>query len=167
MGQANLLALFPALWGLALAPRRPVLGGILVGTAAMFKLSPALFLIYFALRGNWRAVFAAVGTAIGLSVATLPLVGLDAQLRFYTEVLPGFPKGDYHGLSVPITLPANHSIPDLFNQLWPGPSRYRLSEAAQAGSAVVTVAMLALWAFRFRGPAPRDPDPLAIGALTV
>jgi hypothetical protein len=167
MGQANLLALLPALLGLAAAPRRPVLGGVLVGLAAMMKMSPALFLLYWALRGQWRAIGAAVATAILSSVATLPLVGLDAQLRFYTEVLPGFPKGDYHGLTVPITLPANHSIPDLFNQLWPGPTKFRLSAAAQTAGSVVTLALLGLWAWRFRGPSPSEPDPRAVGALTV
>jgi hypothetical protein len=167
MGQANLLALVPALLGLAMAPRRPILGGVLVGVAGMLKMSPALFLLYWALKGKWRPVVAAVVTAIALSVATLPLVGLDAQLRFYTEILPGFSSGDYHGLTVPITLPANHSIPDLFNQLWPGPTKFRLSDAAQTGTLVATLAALALWAFRFRGPATEDPDPAAIGALSV
>ncbi len=167
MGQANLLALFPALLGLALAPRRPVLGGVLVGAAAMIKMSPALFLLYWALQGRWRPIFAAMATAVALSVAALPLVGLADQLRFYTEILPGFPKGDYHGLSVPITLPANHSIPDVFNQLWPGPSKYRLSDTARLAGTVTTGLLLAIWAWRFRGPPVQDPDPRAIGALTV
>lgn len=167
MGQANLLALVPALAGLAAAPRRPVLGGVLVGLAAMFKMSPALFLLYWAVQGRWRPVAAAIATAVLLSVATLPLVGFDAQLRFYADILPGFSSGDYHGLTVPITLPANHSIPDLFNQLWPGPSRFRLSAAAQLGGTLTAGALLALWAFRFRGPARAEPDPAAIGALSV
>ncbi|MDP2316803.1 MAG: glycosyltransferase family 87 protein [Pseudomonadota bacterium] len=167
MGQANLLALAPALAGLALARRRPVAGGVLVGLAAMLKMSPALFLLYWAVQGRWRPVAAAIATAVLLSVATLPLVGFADQLRFYTDILPGFSSGDYHGLTVPITLPANHSIPDLFNQLWPGPTRFRLSEAAQTGSAVVGLALLGLWALRFRGPPAHDPDPAAIGALSV
>jgi hypothetical protein len=167
MGQANLLALVPALAGLAAAPRRPVLGGVLVGLAGMIKMSPALFLLYWAIQGRWKPVAAAMATAVLLSVATLPLVGLDAQLRFYTDILPGFSSGDYHGLTVPITLPANHSIPDLFNQLWAGPSRFRLSDAAQLGSSLTAVALLGLWAFRFRGPSPAHPDPAAIGALSV
>lgn len=167
MGQANLLALFPALLGLAVAPKRPTLGGVLVGAAGMLKMSPALFLLYWALKGRWRPVFATMATAVVLSVATLPLVDLAAQLRFYTEVLPGFPKGDYHGLTVAINLPANHSIPDIFNQLWPGPSKFRLSPEARTAGSVVTVLLLGLWAWRFRGPSVADPDPKAIGALTV
>lgn len=167
MGQANLLALVPALAGLAAAPRRPVLGGLLVGFAAMLKMSPALFLLYWMLRGNRRAVAAAVGTAIALSVATLPLVDWEAQLRFYRDILPGFSSGDYHGLTVPITLPANHSIPDLWNQVWPGPTAFRLSDAARTASALTAGLLLVLWAWRFRGPPAGDPDPAAIGALSV
>lgn len=167
MGQANLLALAPALAGLALARRWPIAGGVLVGAAAMFKMSPALFLLYFAIQGRWRAVGAAVATAIWLTLATLPFVGVAPTWRFFTEILPGFSSGDYHGLTVPISLPANHSIPDLFNTLWPGHSRFRLSGAAQAGAGLVAVVLLGLWAFRFRGPATQEPDPLALGALMV
>ena len=167
MGQANLLALFPMMLGLALAKDRPIAGGALVGLAGMIKMSPALFLIYWVIQGRWCPAIVAALTAVALSLVTLPLVDLDAQLRFFTEVLPGFPKGDYHGLSVPITLPANHSIPDILNAVWPGPSRHRLSGTAQTVGTVLTLGMLALWAFRFRGPAARDPDPAAVAALTV
>jgi hypothetical protein len=42
------------------------------------------------------------------------------QWRFYTEVLPGFGTGDYNGLTVPIGLFGNHSVPNLLNQILPG-----------------------------------------------
>ncbi|MFZ5476181.1 MAG: glycosyltransferase family 87 protein [Myxococcota bacterium] len=164
MGQANLLALFPALLGLALAPRRPLAGGALVGLAAMLKMSPALFLAYWALRREWKPVAAAVGAAVVLSLATLPLVGFEAQRRFYLDILPGFSWGDYHGLTVPIGLPANHSIPDLFDRLWPGPNDHHLSDRAHAASLAVAIAALAVWAWRFRSP---GDEPAAIAALTV
>ena len=38
-------------------------------------------------------------------------------------MLPTFATGHYHGLTVRISLPANHSIPDLLNQVWPGPDK--------------------------------------------
>lgn len=164
MGQANLLALVPALAGLALATRRPLGGGVLVGIAAMMKMSPALFLLYWAIRREWRPIAAAVATAVGLSLLTLPLVGPDAQIRFYTEILPGFPSGDYHGLTVPISLPANHSIPDVFDRLWSAPSKFRLADAARHASLAATAGMLALWAWVFRR---RGSEAAAIGALTV
>lgn len=163
MGQANLLALAPALAGLAIAEKRPVAGGLLVGVAAMLKMSPALFLGWWLIRGNWRAVGAAIATAVALSLAALSMVGPAATLRFYTEVLPGFSKGDYHGLKVPISLEANHSIPDLYNRLFPDPGPF-LSIAAQRASMVTILLLLALWAWRAR-TATRPAA--ALGALTV
>ena len=164
MGQANLIALFPALAGLALARRHPWLGGVLVGAAAMFKMSPALFLLYWALRREWRPVLAAIITAVGLSVLTLPLVHLAYQIEFYRDVLPGFGKGDYHGLTVPISLPANHSVPDLYARLWPGPTPTSMSATALLASRLSTLALLGAWAWRFRRP---GDEPAAIGALTL
>jgi alpha-1,2-mannosyltransferase len=170
MGQANLMALLPALAGLALAPRRPVAGGVLVGVAGMFKMSPALFLGYWILRGNWRAAASAAVTAVALSVAALPLVPLPVQLGFYTEVLPGFFAGDYHGLTVPVVMNANHSIPELFARLWPAPSPTALSADARHAGTAVNLALLGLWAWCFRR-APSRPgvasDGPAIAALTI
>lgn len=163
MGQANLVALLPALGGLALAKRRPVLGGVLVGTAAMLKMSPALFLLYWALKREWRPVLAAMATAVALTVLSLPLVPFDAQWRFYTEVLPGFPRGDYHGLSVDIGLPANHSVPDLFDRAFPAKDRF-LSSTAHALSTASTLALLGLWAWVCRRA---KNEAAALGALTV
>ena len=168
MGQANLLALLPTLAGLALARQRPVAGGILVGIAGMLKMSPALFLLHFALRRNWRAVFAGMGTAVALSVLALPLVGWDIQLHFYRDVLPGFSTGDYNGLSVPITLPANHSLPDLLNRAFPSGGD-QLSGTARLLSQVALIVGLAGWAFWFRPRAAEPPEreALAIGALSL
>jgi alpha-1,2-mannosyltransferase len=163
MGQANLLALAPALAGLALARRQPVAGGALVGVAAMFKMSPALFLLAWALARNFRAVGAAVATALLLSVVSLWLVPLPVQITFYRDILPGFSTGDYHGLTVPISLEANHSLPDLFDRLLPDPGDL-LGVAAQRASTATLLGLLALWAWRVR----RRPDsPASLGALAV
>jgi alpha-1,2-mannosyltransferase len=163
MGQANLLALAPALAGLVLARTRPVVGGILVGTAAMFKMSPALFLLAWLLARNHRAVLAAMGTAVGLSLLTLGLVPLGVQTQFYFEILPGFSTGDYHGLTVPISLQANHSIPDLFDRLLPSAGDL-LGDSARHASAATLAVLLALWAWRVRA---RPDSPASLGALTV
>lgn len=171
MGQANLIVLFPSLLGLAVAGRRPVLGGVLVGAAAMFKMSPALFLLYWVLRGNIRAVLAAGATAVGLTVLSLPLVDWDTQVRFYTEVLPGFARGDYHDLTVALALPANHSVPDLFNRAWPGDTPTSMSAAAITWSRAANLALLGAWGVVFWRRCPREaggrPDAYALGALTL
>jgi hypothetical protein len=166
MGQANLLTLVPLLAGLALVPRRAWLGGALVGLAAMLKMSPALMLAYLVVKRRFTAVLAALVTAVGLSLATLPLVGFAAQRRFYFEVLPSFSSGEYHGLSMPIGMTSNHSVPHFFNTLWRGPDPHHLSPAAAHATNAVSVLLFALWAARARR-GTRDPDPSAIGALMV
>ena len=179
MGQANLLALLPALIGLGVARatrdadvaggglgidrRRDILGGALVGFSAMLKMSPALFLLYWALRRNWTAIGMAVVTAVALSVAALPFVTLSQQIVFYCHILPGFASGDYHGLTVPISLPANHSIPDLWNRLFPSGGDL-LSERARVGSLACTLTLIGVWAWVCR---KRGNEPAVLGALTV
>jgi hypothetical protein len=166
MGQANLLVLVPLLAGLALAPRKPWLGGALLGVAVMLKMSPALMLAYLVLKRRGSALVAAAASALALSVATLPLVGFASQRRFYLEVLPSFSSGEYHGLSLPIGMTSNHSIPGFWNGLWRGPDGHHLSPAASHLTTLTAVLLLALWAYRFRRSL-RDPDANAIGALLV
>jgi hypothetical protein len=163
MGQANLFALMPALAGLALAGRRPIIGGGLVGLAAIFKMSPALLLLPWILQKRWKPLIAAITAAGVLTIVSLPLVAWPHQLRFYSEVLPGFAAGSYHGLDVPLTLNANHSIPDLFNRMWPGRSAAELSQPAQYASRVTALLLLGAWALWFRRPSETP----AIAALTV
>jgi hypothetical protein len=164
MGQANLPVLFIAILGLW--KKR----GWLIGMAAMFKMSPALYLFGWAARKWWRRCIGAVVSAVALSVLALTLVDLKAQIRFYTEVLPTFSTGDDHGLVVPIAMGryrGNHSIPELLNQTWPGPDGHTLSTAASMGSKGIVFLLLAglCWIAR------RERDALGEaclgGALTV
>ena len=150
MGQANLLVLLLAVVGLW-----RLRGGVL-SIAAMAKMSPALYLVWWAIQRRWKPVLMAILGAILLSVAVLPLVDLRVQMKFYTEILPGFSSGQYHGLTVPITLPANHSIPDLYNQLWPGETNHILSPIAQRAASLTTLGLLGALAVLSR----RSRDPL-------
>ena len=136
MGQANQLVLLPALVGLWLGR------GSWVAGAAMAKMSPVLFLAGWAPRRLWRPVLGAVLTAVLLSVIALSIVPFDTQMRFYLDIMPGFSSGEYHGLRVPITLPANHSIPDLFHQLWPGPDNHHLHPRSAMASKIVSLSLL-------------------------
>lgn len=161
MGQANLLVLLVALIGLWRG------NGVALATAAMAKMSPAIYLANWAARRQWQPIVLAVATAIALTLASLPLVGTAAQVRFYTEVLPRFAGGPYHDLTVPITLTANHSIPDLYDQLWPGPDGFTLSAKARLASALTNLGLLSglMWLAR----KPRDVlgDAGVLGAFTV
>lgn len=153
MGQANLPVLAAMLWGLYLVERRhPVSGGALMGLASMMKMSPALMVAWWMYRRNWTAVLSASAAAALLSLAALPLVGWDAQLRFYRDVLPGFARGDYNGLFISILHPGNHSLPNLWAQLFD--AERRLTGLAQILAAATTLGLLGLLAWKLRRQAP-------------
>lgn len=155
LGQANFAVLALVAWALEQQDRRPWLAGILMGTACMFKMSPALLVMWWLLRREWVAVGAACGWAVVLSVLALPLVGFSDQVRFYTEVLPQFASGDYNGLTIKIGMFANHSLPNLLDQLWPGSDNALSSTARVAGSVFSFGLLLALAGAFFRPPADR------------
>jgi len=121
MGQANLPVLALVCWAFWHEQRgRLRLAGALMGLAAMMKMSPGLLVLWwFTRRRTWPAAVSACVTAVLLSLATLPLLGFTKQLRFYTEILPGFASGDYNGLRVSVALPGNHSIANLWAQVYP------------------------------------------------
>ena len=170
MGQMNWPVVLIVLLGLREVERgRDGLGGALVGLACMMKMSPALFVAWWLLHRRWRPAAAAVATAVVLSVAALAVVPFGIQLRFFTEVLPAFSSGRYNGLGVGINLFGNHSIPNLFDGMYPaGPAHLVLSDTARAlsqGTALLVVGLLG-WALRSR---PSDELTLAgqVGAITA
>jgi len=121
MGQMNLLVLLIALGGLWAEERdRHALGGLLVGLAAMLKMSPALFVGWWLLRRRWRAAAWACGTAVVLDLLALPLAGPAVQADFYLRVLPSFGSGDYNNLRVWIAVFENYSLPAYYARLFPG-----------------------------------------------
>ncbi|HCH65673.1 MAG: hypothetical protein CL927_19965 [Deltaproteobacteria bacterium] len=163
MGQANQLVLWPAVVGLA--SHR----GLWVALAAMWKMSPALYLAGWVVRRQWRPTLEAVIGAMLLSALALVWVPLDVQKSFYFDIMPGFSSGEYHGLRVPINLPANHSIPDLFHQLWPGPDHHHLDPRAARAAKAVSLLLLGVVAFLGRkvGVSDRVGQANLAGALTV
>ena len=148
MGQVNLCVLFLLL----LAYQRS--NGLLISLPAMIKMSPALVVFQWLGAVRWKAVLMSGIGAIGLSLVTLFAVDFSEQLRFYTEIFPKFSTGPYHGLTVPVSLPANHSIADIWNQIWPGPLRvsgqggfigktgiYELSQTGRLANSISTACL--------------------------
>ena len=116
MGQANLPVLAAVVWALKLADGRPRLAGFWMGLACMMKMSPGLLVAWWLVQRRWLPALWSCVWALVLSLAALPLADLDTQARFFLEILPGFGNGDYNGLQVPILLPGNHSLPNLYAQ---------------------------------------------------
>ena len=87
-GQNGALTTALLIGGLALAPRRPLLAGVLFG---LLTIKPHLgILVPFCLlaSGNWRAIFAAIGTAMAVVLATGLIFGFDVWRLFLTETRP-------------------------------------------------------------------------------
>ncbi|KAB1908491.1 glycosyltransferase 87 family protein [Micromonospora sp. AMSO31t] len=60
--------------------------GVGIGLATAVKLTPALFLAYLVITRQWRAALTAVGTTIGVTIATFGLVGAESR-TYFTDVL--------------------------------------------------------------------------------
>jgi hypothetical protein len=87
-GQNGALTTALLIGGLAAAPRRPVLAGILFG---LLTIKPHLgILVPFCLLagGNWRAIAAAAGSAALVMLATGLFFGFDVWSLFYTQTRP-------------------------------------------------------------------------------
>jgi alpha-1,2-mannosyltransferase len=141
LGQANFPVLLLVALGLWQEQKRPVLAGLAIGLACMMKMSPAVIVLWWMVRGQYRPVLAALGAAVGSSVLTLPLMSWWRQLVFYREVLPGFGSGDYNGLVIKIEMFGNHSLPNLWHQYFPG-SSHQLSPTARLLSAASAVGVV-------------------------
>ena len=171
MGQANLPVMLLALAGLWLADEdAPWWGGALMGVACMFKMSPALLVAWWLLRWRWREVAAACGMAVLLSVLSLAMLAPELQFDFYARVLPAFADGRYNGLTVPIGLFGNHSIPNLIHQAVGGPA-LRLAPLSSSLSSLVSGTMVLglTTAFWWNPPDPlsRHAQVAAVGGLML
>lgn len=165
MGQVNLLVLFLMLF----AVQRK--SGGLISIAAMIKMSPAFIVFQWLCAGRLKAVvFSGVGVIL-LSLLALFVVDISEQYRFYSKILPTFSAGPYYELSIPITLPANHSIADIWNQLWPGPTNFELSSQAQLANSISIFTLLGGLCFlSFRTRKMKEDIPLTgamIALMTV
>lgn len=138
MGQVNIIVLLIMVWGLYKKQ-----GGIL-GAAAMIKMSPALLLVPHIIWKKWRFVGYAIAFAIISSLLTLPIMNIFDQISFYTIVLPQFSSGQYSGLTVPIHITSNHSIPELCGQLFPSKNTKELSDTARICAPLINLGIMSI-----------------------
>lgn len=152
MGQMNLPVVLLVLVGLEREERGAHLAaGAALGLACMMKMSPALLVAWWLLRGAWRPAAVSVGVAVVLTALSWPLAGLDVQLAFYTDVLPGFSSGRYNGLGVGIDLFGNHGLPNVYDALFPaGEGHLVLSDTARRLSQLTALGLVGGtgWALR-------------------
>lgn len=158
LGQANFPVLALVVIGLWLEGRRQALAGALVGVACMMKMSPALLVLWWLLRGRYLQAAAAVGAGVALSLLALPLVGVAHQWEFYTDVLPRFGSGNYNDLTIKIEMFGNHSVPNLLHQAFPS-GENRLSVAARLLSTAFSLGLVSVLAWLFHR---QTDDPIRI-----
>jgi hypothetical protein len=169
-GQLNavLLLLLVGCWA-ADRSGRPWLAGALLGTAAAVKLFPALLLLYYAWRREWRVVAAAAAVGAALTALTAAVFGIDCFRAYRTEVMPEVGRFCYAWLNSSFTGwwnklfdagPTGFWVP-----LWPAPA------VASAGAWVCSAAAVGVL-LALSGPGRgRDADDLsfalALSTLTL
>lgn len=88
-GQWNALLLLMLTLGWVADRRdRCLRAGFWVAFSATLKLFPLFFLLYFAIRGRWRAVLACSLWGIVVSLVTAVVIGSDAYRDYFSHVLP-------------------------------------------------------------------------------
>jgi hypothetical protein len=60
--------------------------GVGIGLATSVKLTPALFVFYLLITRQWRAAMTAVGTTVGVTMATFAIAGREST-TYFTSVL--------------------------------------------------------------------------------
>jgi hypothetical protein len=134
-GNLNLLLmlLFAAAWALERS-EKPGWAGLVIGLATAIKLFPGFLLVYYAARGRWRVVIAGTLTVIGLTLLTLPVVGLDTYVSYYRDAMPKVTI--FRGWWI------NASLPGLFNKLLDGSSGHTLPLVANPALAMAMTAAI-------------------------
>ncbi|MEV6237026.1 glycosyltransferase 87 family protein [Lentzea sp. NPDC051838] len=113
-GQVNLVLMaFVVVDCLAVTDRR--WRGMLVGLAAALKLTPLIFVLYFVVRRDWRAVFTSVATFFGVAGAGFVLAPHDSFEFWFNGLLDGSRVGG-------IAYMTNQSLRGVLHRLNPGQS---------------------------------------------
>jgi Glycosyltransferase family 87 len=94
-----LVLLITSAWALERSDR-PVMAGMLLGTAAAVKLFPAYLVVYFVARRSWRGGLAAVATFGVLTLATAAVLGWPAYRDYIEIVLPSLEKFRSYGFNL-------------------------------------------------------------------
>ena len=151
MGQVNILILCLIVLCLHFAQTgREALGGVFLGFAALFKVTPLFLLFYLLARGRYKAVAACAVTMIGVAAMTLPMGAWPQWERFFAA-LPTMSYGrTIPGLFSPAFHP-NFSLAGLFSRLFPDDIP-RIRTATIALIAIFLAA--AVWLLRKRRDSP-------------
>jgi alpha-1,2-mannosyltransferase len=110
--------------------------GALIGVAAAIKLTPAIFVLYFLVRRDWRAAITSAATFAGLVVAGFLVAPGDSLQYWLHSLLNPDRIGD-------MSLSTNQSIRGLLRGLGLAPGVETLLWAALAAAVVATAVFVA------------------------
>jgi hypothetical protein len=158
-----LLALIVGAWACD-RQERPGWAGVLVGMATAVKLFPGFLLVYFLLRGRWKAVFAGAASFAVCTALTVLVVGVGTYEDYYREVLPQVVNFRDWWI--------NASLPGLFSKLFDGRSGHVIPlwhqpELVTIGSAVCAVGLVGVLFAAIRGSRTREEQDLTFGLALV
>jgi len=146
-----------AIWGIATDRWKAV--GIGLGWAAALKLTPALIVVYLAVRGRKQVLGWAAGTVAALAAAAA-VVGRPQDLwTWATEVAPSLSGGAYQIL--------NQSVPAVVARVASTSADFDGAQGIGAwrhlAVAILAIGAVSLWRIRRHRPI----DPLEVGVLLV
>ncbi|WP_330277043.1 glycosyltransferase 87 family protein [Lentzea sp. NBC_00516] len=110
--------------------------GVLIGVAAAIKLTPAIFVLYFIVKRDWRAAFTSMATFAGLAVAGFLITPRDSLQYWLHSLLNPDRIGD-------MSLSTNQSIRGLLRDLGLAPGVETLLWASLAAAVVATAVFVA------------------------
>lgn len=119
---------------------RPAAVGATIGIGALVKVQPALLFGWALLTRRWRLIGSGGAVLAGLSIITLPIVGLDAWVEFLRLL---------GRVGSPITTPHNFS---------PGAVAFQAGLAPSGAAAVQTIATLGALAIAAFASLRRPPE---------
>jgi len=100
IGQTSLLLMCLLAGCIMLAKRRrEAPAGLLLGVATAIKLTPALLIVYFAVRGRGRLALWGAGCFVACNLAAVAALGAAVNIHFYTGIVPMMSGGTVYFLN--------------------------------------------------------------------
>lgn len=169
-GQLNLflLVLIVGAW-LAERSSRLTCAGALVGLAAALKLFPALLLVHYAIRRQWRVVVSASCAFLAVNLLALAVLGVEAFRSYATEVMPAVSSYRHVWVNISLSgfwakwLDIGAIIPLAHSPITSIPPLAHLPALASAGLLVSALAVIAVWL----RSAQRLPASLGFGVTLI
>jgi alpha-1,2-mannosyltransferase len=181
-GNNNLLILFLVV-AMYYAWRRgfDITSGLLLGLATSYKVTPALFFVYFAYKRSWRTVgWGLLGLGIFLVIVPSAVIGTEFNgeclgMWWQRMITPFVVKGAASPQFMNQSLFG--VLSRLFTQMTPGPGRYEVSFDLNLASwppwivnyliKGVAISLLALLAFLCRTKTSDRSDPRLLGEIAL